>query len=87
MMDMASAYTHCQALTPHNFATLSYKSQFTNIDLNDGAFGDHTELCVQWGLRVLLDTNERKMEGSFELGMSYMCLLEPQGLGRNKQTA
>ena len=67
-------------LTPDYFPTLGYKTQFTDVDFNDGPLGDDAELCVKWRLGILLDTNEREVESCFKLRMSYMSFFEPEGL-------
>ena len=67
-------------LTPDYFPTLGDKTQFTDVDFNDGPLGDDAKLCVKWGLGVLLDPNEGEVERGFELRMGYMSFFESEGL-------
>jgi len=62
-------------LSPHYFSSRCDHSQLTNIHFDDRSFGKYTQRCIERGLRVLLYTNDGKLEGRFQLWMCYIRFL------------
>ena len=57
-------------LAPYDLSAGGDHTELGHIHLNDCTLGEHTELRVHWRLRVLLDANDRELEGGLEGGTS-----------------
>lgn len=70
--------------TPHDLSTSRHQTQLRDVDLDDGTLGQHTKLCVQRVLGVLLDGDDGQLDGNAELGVGDVCLLVAQTHGADE---
>lgn len=61
-------------LTPHDLTSVGDETKITHVHLDYSSLCDHSHLCVEWRLRVLLHGKNVKLEGSLEIGVDNMSL-------------